>query len=87
MCSIERQYYINGAHVQQLITKNQIDPITKKNIDIMIIYIYTYMTLYNTKPHSVTSWWLHHPFEIYARQNGNLPQAGLKNKIISKTTT
>ena len=40
MCSIERQYYINGAHVQQLITKNQIDPITKKNIDIMIIYIY-----------------------------------------------
>ena len=30
----------------------------------------------------ITSWWLNHPFEKYARQNGNLPHIGVKIKHI-----
>ena len=29
-----------------------------------------------------SGWWLNHPFEKYARQNGNLPQIGVKIKNI-----
>ena len=29
-----------------------------------------------------TSWWLNHPFEKYARQNGAFPQIGMKIKKI-----
>ena len=36
----------------------------------------------NSHP-SKTSWWLNHPFEKYARQNGSFPQIGLKiNKYL-----
>ena len=31
----------------------------------------------------LTSWWLNHPSEKYARQNGNLPQVGVKIKNTS----
>ena len=36
--------------------------------------------------HNISSWWLNHPFEKYAGQNGNLPQVGIKI-IIFETTT
>ncbi len=34
-------------------------------------------SLYNPPGQIITSWWLNHPFEKYARQNGNLPQIGV----------
>ena len=35
----------------------------------------------------LSSWWLNHPSEKYARQNGNLPHNRGENKKISETTT
>ena len=32
----------------------------------------------------ITGWWLNHPSQKYARQNGNLPQIGMEIKIYLK---